>query len=945
MKRILFLIVGLLISLTGMATAITSLENLDNAKYYYIQQASNSQYVYANSNSSYTTGTASTSTTHQWAVYKSSNSGRYYLYNLSTGKFMKANGSTCPLQTTASPIILLPSETSGQWYAYNTSYVIGQNSSAGSSGVLLTNSVANYEVPAFSFTEGGDLTETQKNDVASKVLVYEAGNGTVEVIGSIGSAISDLSSLTDGSTVLLYSNGKGKYTYDNGSYLVFGSQPSTNDIDAMKYVFTVSTDGTNYTFKSGAGNYIYRMSAGSFVYTDSENAATFTITASSGTSNCFNLYSNTSGIYLNANPDKPVGWGESEGNSLYKFIPVTITGSTTIHNAIYDCYLTDGTNEKSLGSQVLYNNSNTYSPPTFEGATLSSMTNLSTGATVSTSNTYSSAVAVKALYTSNAASPVASTDVAGASFADDATWYRIYVNGKLLCYDEKSDRYYTLNRTEQDTYDDADLWCFSGNNITGYVIYNKKAGASVLPLTYSANLANGDLPFIGNESNLWTITQSSGTYYLTTADEGYYLCNDGQGKVSIYKSSSYNAVTIEPAGETMKSNAALYASEIGNYVGMFKENNYTSTLTSAASAYTVASPTATTFSNLQTAYNDFMENAERVTLQGNRLYVIASVGTSGKALQPNATGAAQIVGQTTDMTSTNQYWRFLPIGNSGEYFLLSPYAGGYVDATSGGNIYLTTSAPTHTYSVTNYGTALSQWLLHDLNASTASRSYLNYKAATNILTGWTGQDLSDRWQLVPVDEFPVTVPSSGFATVCLPYNATPSQGLSVYTITTASAPLSGEGEATLSALSGVVPAETPVVVYANGGGDFTMNATDVDGTVSITNLLQGTPEKLTTVGANNVYVVYDGGNNTPGFYKYTSAQLAPFKAYLSADVIASSGVTRLLLTIDGDATTGINSAVEGKTQGNSDIYDLQGRRVMKMQKGGIYIVNGKKIVY
>lgn len=944
MKRILFSIVSLFISLSGMANVITSLDDLDNTKYYYMQQTSDNQYVYASSSSSYTTGTASSNATHQWAVFKSSNSGKYYLYNLSTGKFMTANGSTCPLQSDAVPVFLLPSKREGQWHVYSANYVIGQDASAGASGVLLTNSVANSEVPAFSFTEGGTLTQEQQNAIASKVFINETEGDAVSVISSIGSAISEKSSLTDGSTVLLYSNGKGKYVYDNGSYLYFGSTPTTNNVNSMKYVFTVSTDGTNYTFKSWNGNYIYTLVNATIVNTSSTDAGSFTISASSGTANCFNLYSTTSGTYLNANPDKPVGWSSSEGNSLYKFIPVTIGTSSTIYSAIYDCYLTDGVNEKSLGSQSRSNNNNTYSPPPFNGATLSSMTNLATGATVNSSDTYTSPVAVKALYMSNAAALVTPTTVSNGAFADNATWYRLYVNGKLLCYDEKTSRYYTLNRTAQATFDDADLWCFDGNNITGYVLYNKKAGAAVQPLTYTANLVNGDVPYTGNEENLWIISQSGSTCYLTTADDGFYLCNDGQGKLSLYAKSSNGEVTIEPAGEMMKTNAALYANETGNYVGMFKENNYTSVLTAAASGYTTASPTATTFSNLQTAYNNFMNNAERVTLRNDRLYVIASVGTSGKSIRPSGTGASQVVGVAKDMANTNQYWRVLQLGNSGEYYLLSPYAGGYLDASGGGKIYLTTSAPTHPYLITNYGATLSQWLLHDQNAGTANRSYLNYKAATNILTGWTGADASDRWHLIPIDEFPVRVSASGFATTCLPFNTLPSSGLQVFAIESATPPTSEDGVATLSAISGVVPAATPVVLYAKGGGDFTLNATDTEGTAPAANLLQGTPDMLTTVGADNVYVVWDN-DNTPGFYKYTADQLAPFKAYLSADVLAAAGVTRLLLSVGEEGTaTGINAATEGKTQGGSEIFDLQGRRVTKMQKGGIYIVGGKKIV-
>ena len=46
----------------------------------------------------------------------------------------------------------------------------------------------------------------------------------------------------------------------------------------------------------------------------------------------------------------------------------------------------------------------------------------------------------------------------------------------------------------------------------------------------------------------------------------------------------------------------------------------------------------------------------------------------------------------------------------------------------------------------------------------------------------------------------------------------------------------------------------------------------------------------------------------------------------------------------GEGTTGIEE-VKGENGEVKTIYDLSGRRVMLPQKGGVYIVGGKKIVY
>ena len=45
--------------------------------------------------------------------------------------------------------------------------------------------------------------------------------------------------------------------------------------------------------------------------------------------------------------------------------------------------------------------------------------------------------------------------------------------------------------------------------------------------------------------------------------------------------------------------------------------------------------------------------------------------------------------------------------------------------------------------------------------------------------------------------------------------------------------------------------------------------------------------------------------------------------------------------VDGNGTTGIETV---KTESADDIFDLQGRRVVKPVKGNLYIKNGEKLL-
>ena len=85
-------------------------------------------------------------------------------------------------------------------------------------------------------------------------------------------------------------------------------------------------------------------------------------------------------------------------------------------------------------------------------------------------------------------------------------------------------------------------------------------------------------------------------------------------------------------------------------------------------------------------------------------------------------------------------------------------------------------------------------------------------------------------------------------------------------------------------------------------------------------------------------------NGQVGFYRYTAGRtLNAYKAYIPGSV-AANGLRAFVIDVDGGAATPIELIFDDEPESHANIvYDLQGRRVAQPQKGGIYIINGKKV--
>ena len=163
-------------------------------------------------------------------------------------------------------------------------------------------------------------------------------------------------------------------------------------------------------------------------------------------------------------------------------------------------------------------------------------------------------------------------------------------------------------------------------------------------------------------------------------------------------------------------------------------------------------------------------------------------------------------------------------------------------------------------------------------------------------------------------------------------------GTEVYAITLSN------GKLTMTQIAdGIVKSGLAVVLKAKTGS-LTMTKTENTGSFQGTSSLNGNgttePKSKADLGAGNIYVL-NTGTKGAGFYKLAENGTVPAnKAYLVYD--GAAGARDYFLF---DETTAISALLVNSEERivNSEVYDLQGRRVNTPTKD-VYIVNGRKVV-
>jgi hypothetical protein len=144
----------------------------------------------------------------------------------------------------------------------------------------------------------------------------------------------------------------------------------------------------------------------------------------------------------------------------------------------------------------------------------------------------------------------------------------------------------------------------------------------------------------------------------------------------------------------------------------------------------------------------------------------------------------------------------------------------------------------------------------------------------------------------------------------------------------------------------VIPAQTPVLLVSDAAASGlivkeTTNAASTIGANKLSGTLTGTTKTAVENGTNKLYTFGVGTTSgIVGFYTFNGTTIPAHKAYL----LSSTGTQSKAFTFDG-GLTGIKTIFSAPADKTTPFYELSGKIATHLEKGNIYIKNGKKIIY
>lgn len=181
--------------------------------------------------------------------------------------------------------------------------------------------------------------------------------------------------------------------------------------------------------------------------------------------------------------------------------------------------------------------------------------------------------------------------------------------------------------------------------------------------------------------------------------------------------------------------------------------------------------------------------------------------------------------------------------------------------------------------------------------------------------------------------------SNVWATLCYPADVVLNENVQAFKAVEVA-----DGVVTLEEVNGSIPAFEPVVLYSPSCSSLAlptasfMNTEFVPVKGSADNLLVGCTLPL-TLKSNTQYVLQNQ-NEVVAFYRVNPSKAITTKPYRCYLELLASAESKLLISFDDEATS-----IAGIENSDSlSVFDLNGRKVEKMQKGIVYIVGNKKVI-
>ncbi len=723
----------------------------------------------------------------------------------------------------------------------------------------------------------------------------------------------------------------------------------------VRFVTTKQKGQTNtekdaYYIQNGYGSYFKTLTQGgnNGATANQNEAAPYTYNAINESSVSFMEESTPKTMDGNAAGGTLAGWNTGystnpNGNSSYQVLPVNLVDVTTYTVTI---------------NHVLNGNIfKTETQPVIEGTEFNTITITPlvrygyTSATTGNEGTVNTDKTVTITYTPNSAEPLPFETSTAGVFDAGTKWYKLGIarpTPKVVSYDKSTGKAVTAVTSE--TTMSKFFFAISGDNLSGFKIYNKEAGTDKV-LWSAIPQNNAKIPFVNASEVAGGFTlvknENGGYVFLNTANANGYV-NDVNGELGYWVDANaktdagstfiFTPVTQEDlnAVATADLNAAKAAFNAAKaaaqpYVDTYAGKTNQLGTPTTESYNTLTGATTATPEETVAAY-EAATQAVNNAVAALQLYIpngIYSLFTAGRENAYMAT-SNNVGSASANIDGAHKLWKIETV--TGGFTMQNLGTGKYLSQPGNGNGVAAAMSETPQ---TILGSVSDTPGVVFLGGSQSLQLF--HADAAGKLVGWSRDGAASKWTINPVDGIDVTLNADfeGWGTFSAPFATTIPSGVQAYSVA-----IEGE-QAKLNAVTGIIPANSAVVIKATAGATVKFAKSEAEGTALANNALKPALIVEATPAAgegNNIYTLQKN-DSFVGFYPFNGTQVVGFKGYLIHTAPASGGVQGFSLNLD--TVTGISLSTEDAE--TKTVFDLSGRRISNA-KGGLYIVNGKKVL-
>lgn len=511
-------------------------------------------------------------------------------------------------------------------------------------------------------------------------------------------------------------------------------------------------------------------------------------------------------------------------------------------------------------------------------------------------------------------------------------------------------------------------WCFVGDVVNGFKIYNKAAGSTMT--LRKASIGNNDA--VGNTASVMSTTDDHNKFKLYPTTTGiangfcfkldgddYYLNTqqkirdnwdskvlrgwneaDGGSTCRVFAPNKFVADAARLYNNLYVKVSELPAGAIGAN-SYLEEGDNLETLKRQYAAATAEGYTTEQVNALaETMKKVNAAAANATTVEAGKYYRLYNAKDK-KYLCVRATNNAQMTTDASMGKAVSSVVTFADAENGRFRMMVEGKTfGKRIQDNKAITLEEDNSGAKGSYAVAHTGTTFT---FYDYASNVSDRSYLHCNNAGDAgnVVGWDAQgEISPSyWHVIEATNVEIDMTAQGdkkYASAYLPFDVSNVAGATAYT-------------GALNAEKNAIDMTATTSVPANIG--FVLVGTENKATLTIgkaaaiagENVLTGTNTGIAfaeaTPKAN--YLVFGVNADKVGFYTPGNVTAIPAnKAYINASALSASAIALNF----GNTVTGINAATINNGENNAPIYDLSGRRVWAPVKGGLYIQNGKKLV-